>query len=239
PNMSRNLVTLFLFACAAAAQETRGMIAGRVTDPSGAPVAAAQVTVTHLGMNTRLRMTTNETGYYEANFLLPAEYRVETEAQGFKRSSRAGVLLPIGTRVDVNIALEIGAVSETISVTAQAPLLDTTTASSGRVMDNRAVMDLPVIANNTMVMAKLTAGIQTSGLNDYLGPHSNSGASDFGINGRVGGNEYSIDGTPNNGISRRSAYLPVTDTVQEMRIETSGFDASIGHTVGANVTMMT
>ncbi len=215
------------------------MIAGRVYDPSGAPVPGVAVTVTSADTNASTRRVTNDAGYYEANLLLPGNYMVTVEAQGFKRFVRKGVVLPISTRIDVDAKLEIGVVTDTISVTEEAPLLDTSSLSSGRVMDNRAVMDLPVIANNTMVLVKHTPGVQTSGVNDYLGPHSNAGASDFGVNGRVGGNEYSIDGAPNNGAGRRGAYLPVVDTVSEMKIETSSFDASIGHTTGVNVTMMT
>ncbi|MBI4875214.1 MAG: carboxypeptidase regulatory-like domain-containing protein [Acidobacteria bacterium] len=239
--MSRAWVISLLAVCAPAVfgQETRGMIYGRVLDPSSAPVAGASVVVENADTNTATRLTTNQTGYYEANLLLPGDYRVSAEFTGFKRIVRGGITLPLSTRLEINLTLELGALAETVSVTAQAPLLDTATASSGRVVDNRSVMDLPVIANNTMVLVKLTAGVQTSGVNDYLGPHSNSGASDYSIGGNVGGNEWSIDGVPNNGAGRKSAYLPVADTVQEMKVETSSFDASIGHTSGVNVTMMT
>jgi hypothetical protein len=215
------------------------MIFGRVLDPSGAPVVGASVQVENTGTGAVSQLSTNDTGYYEANLLLPGDYKLSAEANGFKKTVRSGIVLPLSTRLEIELTLEIGAVTETVAVTAQAPLLDTSTVSSGRVLDNRSVMDLPVIANNTMVLVKLTPGIQTSGVNDYLGPHSNAGASDYNTAGNVGGNEWSIDGVPNNGAGRRSAYLPVTDTVQEMKVETSSFDASIGHTSGINVTMMT
>ena len=223
----------------AAAQETRGTILGRVLDPSGAPVAGASVIVENLDTGTQMRLTTNETGYYEANLLLPGNYRVSAEYTGFKRTVRSGVVLPLNARIEINLTLELGAMTESVSVIAEAPLLDTSTVSSGRIVDNRNVMDLPVVANNTMVLVKLTPGVQTSGVNDYLGPHSNVGASEYWLGGRVGGNEWAIDGVPNNGASRRSAYLPHADTVQEMKVETSNFDASAGHAVGIQVTMMT
>jgi len=233
------VIPLCLLASALAAQETRGVIFGRVLDPSGAPVAGAAVAVENTDTNTSADLLANPTGYYEANLLLPGNYRVSAAVSGFKKTVRDGIVLPLSTRLEINLALELGAITESVSVTAQAPLLDTSTVSSGRVMDNRSVMDLPVIANNTMVLVKMTPGIQTSGVNDYLGPHSNVGASDYSIGGNVGGNEWSIDGVPNNGAGRRSAYLPHSDTVQEMKVETSNFDASIGHTTGVSVTMMT
>jgi hypothetical protein len=232
-------VMCLLWGMAASGQETRGMIHGRVLDPSGTPVAGASVVVTNTGTNTVSRLTTNETGYYEANLLLPGGYEVAAEAQGFKKALRKGLVLPLNARLEIDMRLELGTISETVSVTAQAPLLDTSTSSSGMVLDNRSVLDLPVIADNTMVLVKLTPGIQTSGVNDYLGPHSNAGASDYSTAGGVGGNEWSIDGAPNNGAGRRSAYLPHSDTVQEMKVETSGFDASFGHTSGVSVLMMT
>jgi hypothetical protein len=106
-------------------------------------------------------------------------------------------------------------------------------------MDNRTIMDIPVIGSNATVLVKLTPGIQTSGVNNWLGLHSNSGNSDYNINGNVGGNEWSVDGVPNNGGGRQVAYMPHADSVQEFKVETSNFDASIGHTTGAGVTMMT
>ena len=221
------------------AQETRGVIHGRVLDPSQTPVSNATVVVFNSDTNAAMRLSTNTTGYYEANFLLPGNYQLSAEYQGFKKSVRGGIFLSVGARLEIDLLLELGANNQTVSVTAEAPILDTSTASSGRLMDNRSVMDLPVIGNNTMILVKMTPGIQTSGVNDYLGPHSNAGASDYSTAGNVGGNEWSIDGAANNGASRKGAYLPVSDTVQEMRVETANFDASIGHTTGMNVTMMT
>ncbi len=230
---------VFLPLTVLSAQETRGVIYGRVLDPSQTPVSNAAVVVLNTDTNAAMRLSTNSTGYYEANFLLPGNYQLSAEYQGFKKSVRSGIVLSVGARLEIDLLLELGATSQTVSVTAEAPILDTSTATSGRVMDNRSVMDLPVIGNNTMVLVKMTPGIQTSGVNDYLGPHSNAGASDYSTAGGVGGNEWSIDGAANNGAGRRSAYLPVSDTVQEMRVETSNFDASVGHTTGVNVTMMT
>ncbi len=222
-----------------AAQETRGSIHGRVTDPSGAAVPGVTVTVDNLDMNTSTTLTTNQTGYYEASLLIAGNYRVSAQFAGFKKTVRSGLLLPLSGNLDIGVKLEVGEVADSVSVTAESPVLDTSTASSGRVLDNRSVMDLPVIANNVMVLVKMTPGLFTGGVNDYLGPHSISGASDYSTGAGVGGNEWSIDGVPSNGASRQTAYLPHEDTVQEMRIETSNFDVSVGHGTLANITLMT
>ena len=83
-----------------------------------------------------------------------------------------------------------------------------------------------------MLLVRLTPGMSTGGVNNELGLHSNSGGSDYEVAGGVGGNSWSLDGVPNNGNSRRTAYLPVPDTVAEMKVDTANFDASIGHTTG-------
>ncbi|MBI3680731.1 MAG: carboxypeptidase regulatory-like domain-containing protein [Acidobacteria bacterium] len=233
------LVAVFPACFQTLAQESRGSIQGRVLDPSDAPVAGAAVLVENRDTGATVRLVSNSTGYYEANLLLPGNYHITAEFSGFKKSIRSGIVLPLSTRLEIDLKLEIGAVAETVTVSGEAPMLDTSGASSGLVLNNRKVMDLPVIANNIMVLVKMTPGVQTSGVNDYLGPHSNLGASDYRVAGGVGGNEWSIDGVPNNGTSRRSAYLPVSDTIQEMKVETFGLDASTGHNTGVSVTMMT
>ncbi|MBI3472937.1 MAG: carboxypeptidase regulatory-like domain-containing protein [Candidatus Solibacter usitatus] len=215
------------------------MILGRVLDPQSSAVTNASVAVTNVETNTTVRLTSNDTGYYEANLLLPGNYQVAVEAPGFKRTVRSGIVLTVGARTEINVRLELGAVAETVAVTAEAPLLDTSSVSSGRVLDNRSLMDLPVLGNSAILLVKLTPGIQTGGVNNYLGLHSNIGGSDYNTSGAVGGNEWSIDGVPNGGPNRRAAYLPYSDTIQEFKVETSTFDASIGHTTGVNVAMMT
>lgn len=235
------LVLAVLAVLPCAAQDTRSMIFGHVTDPQGASVASAQVTVTNLDTNTSSTLTTNETGYYEASLLLPGNYRLTVEAAGFKKTIRSGVTLSISTRVEVNLQLEVGAVVESVSVTAEAPLLDTSVVASGRVVDNRSVMELPVLANSPMLLARMAPGVQTGGVFIRYGLHSNSvaGGYDINIGGNVGGNEYSIDGVPNMTLDRRPAQLPYADTIQEFKVETSNFDASVGHTSGVSVAMMT
>jgi hypothetical protein len=223
-----------------AAQETRGMIFGRITDAQSATVASARVTVTNVDTNTSLLLVTNETGYYEANFLIPGNYRVTVEASGFKKSIRGGIELPLGSRVEIGIRMELGAVVESVSVTAEAPLVDTNDLTSGRVMDNRSVMDLPVLANSALFLARMAPGVQTEGINIRWGLHSNSvgGGYDAYAHGNVGGVEYSIDGVPNMTMDRRPAQLPYSDTLAEFKIETNSFDVSVGHTSNVRVTMM-
>ncbi|MBM3737441.1 MAG: TonB-dependent receptor [Acidobacteria bacterium] len=238
-------VVAWLFAAAGIlstaliAQETRGTLFGRVLDPTGAPVAGATVTATNTDTNTNARLRTNETGYYEAALLLTGNYRLTVEMDGFKRTQRTGVYLPIRSRVQVDIALELGALTESVSVTAEAPLLETDSVSSGRVMANRELADLPMPINNPIFLTNLTPGVQTTGGTTQITNVANFIIKDQFTPGRVGGNEVLVDGVPNKTIDTRIAYLPQADTIQEFKVETSNFDASTGNTVGLNISMMT
>ncbi|MFN7935932.1 MAG: carboxypeptidase-like regulatory domain-containing protein [Bryobacteraceae bacterium] len=221
-----------------AGQETRSMIYGRVLDPQGTTIAAAGISITNVDTGVHQSLKTNDTGYYEAPLLLPGSYEVTGEAEGFKKLIRKGITLPVSTRLQVDLQLEIGAVTDSISVTADAPLLETNAVSAGRVMDNKTMMNLPALGNNPALLVMLTPGIQAGGVNKYNSLHTLGGASDYSAAGKVGGNEFSIDGAPNS-RGRGPSYLPVADSLQEFKVETSRFDASIGHTTGVNISMMT
>ena len=221
------------------AQEIRSVIYGRVVDPQATVVAGAKVTVTNADTNTTVALTTNQTGYFEANFLLPGNYRLTAESTGFKTTIRSGIVVPVGTRLEIDLKLELGNVTESISVVAEAPLLETTAMSAGRVIDNRSVSDLPIMSGNAVLLAKLAPGIFLTDNNRYA-PISLGGApSSFVTSGGIAGNEYSIDGAPNLGQGREIAAIPHADAVQEVKVDTAGFDAAIGHTAGANVMLMT
>jgi hypothetical protein len=227
-----------LVASSGTAQETRSMLFGRVMDPTGSSVAGATVTVRNADTGVALTFKTNATGYYEANLLLPGNYEITAEMEGFKKLVRRGVTLPVASRIEIALPLEVGGVSESVSVTAEAPLLETNAVSSGRVLDNKTVMELPVMGNSALLLVKLTPGIQYGGVNNYLALHSNVGASDYNVNGNIGGNSWMLDGSPNAGPSRRAAYLPYTDAVSEFKVETNNFDASIGQSSGSAITMI-
>jgi Cna protein B-type domain. len=177
--------------------ETRSTIYGRVLDAQDAAIAGAAVVVTNAETNVPVKLTTNESGYYEASLLPGGTYIVQAESSGFKKSVRGGILLPIGTRFLVDMHLSIGSITETVEVKGDAPLLDVSTVSSGGLQDTRAVSDLPVQGNNPMLLGRLTPGVQGSGVNKYNCLYCFAGASDFWIGAKVGAPEYSLDGALN------------------------------------------
>lgn len=238
PRVTRFIVlaAMFLLAMGASGQESRGSISGTVTDPQGAVVPAAQVVVTSEGTNAQSRTSTNNTGFFEVPLLNPGAYTVTVEAAGFKKVVRNGLTLTVGTRLAVDITLEVGQVAETVEVTGEAPLLETRSASGGRIVSNREIEELPVPSMNPFLMAGLAAGMQWTGSPSGMQRAFDvGGTTSFNTAGNVGQNEYTIDGAPVTGTERRVGYVPPIDAVGEFKLETSSFDASFGHTAGATV----
>jgi hypothetical protein len=237
--LSTALVLLGLIPCLVSAQDTRGNISGTVTDSQAAVIAGASVLVTNVDTGTVTRLTTNRSGYYEAPLLIPGGYSVTVEMTGFKKSVRTGINLALSEQLQINLQLEVGGTTESLTVSAEAPLLDTSTVSSGRALSNREVMDLPVIGNNISMLTRLAPGVQSPGTTQFLVQGQVGGGSDYRMPGGVGGNEWSLDGASTNGTDRRTSYMPSPDVIDEFKIETSNFDASFGHSTGLSISMST
>jgi hypothetical protein len=230
---------LFLLSNVVFAQETRSTILGTIKDPTGAVVAGATVDIVNNDTNTPSKVASNDSGYFEAPYLLPGTYTITVTATGFKKYVLPGYVLTVNSRQNVNIALEVGGTEETVTVTASAALLETTSGSGTASLESRQIMDLPVMGNSAMLLARSVPGMQWTAQPNYLSLHSNVGASQVSAAGGVGGNEFSLDGVPNLAGGRRSGYLPYTDTIAEFKVETAPFDASKGHTTSATISLST
>ena len=127
----RATLGLFLLIGVLPAQETRGVLYGRILDPHRSAISGAGVQVTNRDTNTTVAVTSNDTGYYEASLLLPGNYRLTVDANGFRKLVRDGIVLTVSARLEVDLELQIGSLAETVSVTAEAPILDTNSVTSG------------------------------------------------------------------------------------------------------------
>jgi len=136
---------LLIFTQSAWAQETRGTIRGTVTDPNNQPVYNAAVTVIDPSRGTKVTLTTNGEGFYQATYLIPGSYTVTVEATGFKKVIRENVLLQIGGAIQADIPLEIGGAQETVTVSADIPPLNTENGSLGQVVDSQRLAELPLV----------------------------------------------------------------------------------------------
>lgn len=139
------------------AQDARGAIVGKVLDSSGAVVPNAPVQVTNKAMGTRLSLTTNEAGFYQASFLIPGVYQVTVELPGFKRTLRDNLQVRVNDRLEVNVTLEIGTAEQSITVSEETPLLSTNSASMGSVVSR--VGDLPSAHGNPYPLIGLATGV--------------------------------------------------------------------------------
>jgi hypothetical protein len=231
------LVYVLAAASAGRCQEARGSITGKVVDPQGAVIPGAIVLITNIETNLVVRTSANETGYFEVNLLNAGTYSIAVEAAGFRRSVRSGVVLNVGGRLGIDFELQLGQVAESIEVTAAAPLLDTTSASGGRVIDNREVMHLPVGDMNPFALSVLSPGIYATGKPEERRPFDSNLA--LYAMGGVGQTEYTMDGAPVTGTNRRAGFMPPSDAVAEFKLETTPFDASYGHLTGAVINLMT
>jgi hypothetical protein len=232
------LIAATIVACAAAiglSQEFRGSITGRVMDNNGAAVTNAAVTITNTATNVTSSTTTNGDGDYTALYLIPGNYSVTVEAAGFKKSTRQNVEIRVGDRLQIDMRLEVGSVSDTVNVTTETPLLETNTASAGQVIDRRRISELPLSDGNPFVLTRLAPGVAYTGDLLFSRPFDNGGASSIVADGSTGGNEFTLDGAPNLASGRRVAFMPPADAVQEFKVETASFDAQQSHTAGATI----
>ncbi len=236
----KSIVFLAIFtATSAFAQESRATIVGRVSDPTGAVIAGAAIQARNLDTNAAVDTTTNEGGNFEIPYLLPGPYTLAVEMTGFKKSTRERVELRVNDRLKLDFTLELGSASESVTITAETPLLESSTANIGLIMDERRVAELPTVGGNAFYLARLTPGVLSSGGRSAGNPMDNGAATGVIANGTRGGSsEVSVDGSPNM-TNRNAVFSPPQDLVQEFKIQTATYDASIGHAAGAvtNVSM--
>jgi hypothetical protein len=238
----RLAAALSLSAALALAQQGRGTIQGLVTDASGAAVPGAQVIVTNIATNQAFRTETTTDGRYQAPNLAVGEYSVTVERPGFRRAVRSGLQLQVDQRAQVDVQLDIGQVAETVEVSSQAPLVDTSNTSIGKVVDQRRVAELPLNGRNALALTLLTPSVKSN-----AGP-TNSGFADRGIQL----SSISINGGPNamngqllDGGNNIQSYIgevainPGVDSVEEFKVQSGALSAEFGFSAGGVINMVT
>ncbi|HEX4947807.1 MAG TPA: TonB-dependent receptor [Blastocatellia bacterium] len=231
-----------LFAAVVWAQENRATIVGTITDPQGGVIPNATIKATNTETNTTTTTTSNESGLYTLPFLPVGKYQISVTATGLKTSLRDNLDLRVGDRIQLDFKMEVGAVSETVTISSSAPLLETATASRGQVIDEEKVRDLPLLGRNPFLLAALASGVQITSSQGSISfrPFDNGGMDNISINGgRSRSNEFLIDGQPNtttenNGIGAL-AFVPSPDAVQEFKVQSNTYDAQFGRTGGGTI----
>jgi Carboxypeptidase regulatory-like domain/TonB-dependent Receptor Plug Domain len=227
-------LAMSVLTCAPAhAQVDTGTILGTVKDQSGAVLPGATVTITHEGQALTLTTVTREDGTYTFTPIRTGAYAVDVEFEGFKKGVRRGITVAIQQQAVVDFSLEPGALAEEVVVTAETPLLETGSGSSGGTLKAETIEDLPINGRDYTILARLTAGV--------VPPQPGARAPlMFSANGvRPAQNNYLLDGIDNNTSNvdflSGVAYIvkPPVDAVDEIKILTSSFSAEYGRAGGA------
>ncbi|PYX68601.1 MAG: hypothetical protein DMG78_24435, partial [Acidobacteria bacterium] len=218
------------------AQVDTGSITGTVTDPSGAVVSGAKVTLTNEGTAAALAVTTGSDGSYTFSPVKIGSYKIEATAQGFKTITQSNIVVNVSANVLVNLKLQTGSVTETVEVTSSVPVLQTQDASVGQVMDSRNVNNLPLNGRNFTFLAQLSAGVNSP----QADTRGNAASGAFAANGnRPAQNNYMLDGIDNNSDTvdflngTNFVVLPPVDAIQEFKVQTSDFSAEYGRSGAA------
>ena len=229
------------------AQSTYGSIVGTVTDSSGAVVSGVTVTVTNLATGEKHIAKTDASGNYSTVNLQPANYKVDAEKANFKRYERQPVPVAVGATIRIEVALQVGAASETVEVTTQAPLLQTDSGTLSTEVEGKTVDEMPLNGRNSMNLLALAAGVVpqgstmgSTGMNQ--GTHTNwQGWDNYQIGGSLAGeNSVYLDGAPNSSLSGNTIGMIVTqDAIQEFNVTSNSQTAEFGRNGGAVINMAT
>lgn len=229
-------LVLTLVACPQLGFSQTAQITGRVTDASQAVIAGAEVTVTNEQTGIKNHTTNNDAGYYTLPQLKPGAYRIDVRASGFRGLTRVGIQLTVEQVARLDFQLQIGDVAQSIEVTGAAPLLETSRATIGQVIENKRIIDLPLNGRNPFQLASLTPGVTPIADVTFGTPQMGGG--------RNATSEVQLDGVSNtaaeNNVGINSiVYTPQVDSVQEFKVELNALSAEYGRFSGGVINMVT
>jgi outer membrane receptor protein involved in Fe transport len=232
-----SLLILILFtllsAPNASAQNATGSILGAVRDSTGAVLPNVRVRVTSEQTGQYVTVTTDELGNYTVPLLKPGSYSVSAEAGGFQRYVNNGIVLQVDQTARLNISMQVGDVTQTVDVTGEAPLLQSENASTGAVIDEKKIVQIPLNGRNFIDLAVLAPGVGRAG--------GSQGSSSLTIDGgRPQNNNFLLDGTANtDGDFNKAILSPSIDAIQEFKVQTSGYSAEFGRSGAGQINVIT
>ena len=226
------LVLLPAVAAAARAQGFQGGIRGQVTDPGGV-VAGAEVTLTNEGTNVSRSTTSNNVGEYSFPNLAPGPYTLTVSLPGYRAYSRMGVRVGTQQFITLDIVLEVGAVAETVTVTGETPLIETSNASTGVVLDVDALQTLPSPGRAAFLIGTTVPTVIPSGDTQFNRQQDQTNASLLSLGGGTRrGNNYTLDGVPITDLRNRASANPSIEALEDVKVQVHTYDAEMGRTGG-------
>jgi len=235
------VASVVLLFSSAFAQSTGGRIIGRVSDTTGAVVSGVNVILTNDATGVARNTKTNDTGDYTFVEVTPGNYHVEYEVQGFKKSLLNNIVLELNQVLTLNATLQPGGTQETVEVSSQAPLVDTTSTQLGAVVDDRTVSQLPLNARDTYQFLQLQPGVMSTVGSGNSIVYGSDKAGSVSVNGGRGrANNFSVNGgDANDQFVNLPTVQPSPDSIAEFRVLTNTFDAEYGRNSGSVVNVIT
>jgi len=238
--------SLVLAAPCLAQTTSTGAISGAVMDQSGAALQGASLTLTQAATNFRRQTQTDQAGRYSFLLLPPGLYDLEISYTGFKVTKQIGIRVRLNETTVLNVSLEVSPRTETVTVEAQPEVVQTTSGTLGRVVDERQIVNLPLATRNYTQILALSPGVVTNVANaGTLGRNSLEISAN---GGRLSDNNVQVNGADANnvflsglgdGSGGQGVAVPAPDTIQEYKVQTALYDASVGRNGGANVNVVT
>src|SRR5467141_585525 len=249
------LVGMFFASCAGVlrAQSTNGSIAGRVTDPSKAVIVDAKVAAISVDTNVHYEGATNSSGEYYLTNLSPRSYRIEIEKTGFQKLIKPDVMLHVQDALELNFQMTLGSASESITVEAGAPMVNTESATVSTVIDRTFVDNFPLNGRSFQTLILLTPGVVVTatafddqGQFSVNGQHTDANyftvdgvSANFGVTGYFPLVQTAGGGLPALSASGGTNSLVSVDAMQEFRVQTSSFAPEFGRTPGGQISIVT
>src|SRR6185369_4626435 len=229
-------------ACPAAWGQTTATIVGTVTDPSGAVVPNVSITAASLGTGLTRKTVASQSGNYALPLLPVGVYSVTAEAAGFKKKTTTGIVLEVNQEPRVDVVLEVGAVTDSVTVTGEASLLQAENAVVGQVIDNRYTTQIPLNGRDFSQLLLLSPGTTTrpGGFDSSVGSATGSNGSGIAIGGRDSQNNFTLDGASNNARQFGNiAMKPSIDAIQEFKVQTNSYGADLGMAAFGQISLIT
>lgn len=240
--MSRFLwgILVLCFTFTLSAQEFRATIEGRVTDSSGAGVSDAKVVATSVDRNVPSATVTDSDGHYLISYLTPGAYVLTVEKAGFQKIVQQGVNVSVAEHATLDFNLTVGEVNQTVTVSANADVLETQTADRGNAISSTTVLNAPLMGRNPFAIAWSSPGVVLTAGAQRLRPFDISGSSSMTINGGPPKtNEVLVDGVSSLYQASSVSYVPTADAMSEFKVQTTNYDAQYGWTLGGVINIIT
>lgn len=234
------VLTAALCVTSAVAQLNTATVFGTVTDPTGAVIPNAVVTLTQTDTNLSRTINTGGDGTYRADFLPVGPYTVKVTAPNFATLERSGIVLTVTQVAHLDLSLNAGAAEQTVEVTADIPLVNAGNSTLSRTVDNREIDNLPLVNRDVYTLLDLTPGVQNNSSAQPLGYPEQHVKINGSTDSAIGQVAYYLDGGSNmTGIRNTGNPLPNPDAIREFAVQTSNFSAQFGRSSGGVVTVLT